>query len=368
MKLARFIVDSHIHAQRFSMSEAFKAKVGRRIKAGKVVSYNDLAEEIETAEPYANTERLRFDMECYGVDMCILLPAFGMTNELNLAIVDANPGRFAAVCAATETARKATAGEQEWSAEAAAAEIDALLATGKFAGIGEGLPANRERRSRSIGQPERLEEMRPVMEVARKHKSVVRIHSGVVMGYPLSHHFWPETLHPLWLLDIAEEYPDVPILLDHGGVQGWWTTRFVEEAMLVAAANDNVYLATGLWWPELYETALSDSNIGADKLLWGCDWGASIPFHTRSKGSPSVYAVQKRGENPPAHQVDVWGWSLRQLLRLDIDQDDLNLILGGNAARLFGLPLPHSRLFRPVRSELVPQPGERATAWVGEAP
>jgi hypothetical protein len=29
-----------------------------------------------------------------------------------------------------------------------------------------------------------------------------------------------------------------------------------------------------------------------------------------------------------------------------VAQDDLNLILGGNAARLFRLPLPHTRLFR----------------------
>jgi hypothetical protein len=29
-------------------------------------------------------------------------------------------------------------------------------------------------------------------------------------------------------------------------------------------------------------------------------------------------------------------------------QDDLNLILGGNAARLYQLPVPHKRLFRPA--------------------
>jgi hypothetical protein len=53
--------------------------------------------------------------------------------------------------------------------------------------------------------------------------------------------------------------------------------------------------------------------------------------------------------------VDVWGWSLRQLNNLDIVQDDLNLILGGNAARLYKLTVPHNRLFRPVGQELNPQ-------------
>ncbi|MDP6258332.1 MAG: hypothetical protein QGH63_04505, partial [Rhodospirillales bacterium] len=55
------------------------------------------------------------------------------------------------------------------------------------------------------------------------------------------------------------------------------------------------------------------------------------------------------------HQVDVWGWSLKQLLKLECTQDDLNLVLGGTAARIYKLTVPHSRLFRPVGKELNPQ-------------
>jgi hypothetical protein len=49
-------------------------------------------------------------------------------------------------------------------------------------------------------------------------------------------------------------------------------------------------------------------------------------------------------------QPDIWGWSLRELGRLNIPQDDLNLILGGNAAWLYkvDLPLPYDRLFKKV--------------------
>jgi hypothetical protein len=32
---------------------------------------------------YDNSARLLYDMECYGVDMCIISPAFGMTDEIN---------------------------------------------------------------------------------------------------------------------------------------------------------------------------------------------------------------------------------------------------------------------------------------------
>jgi predicted TIM-barrel fold metal-dependent hydrolase len=53
-----------------------------------------------------------------------------------------------------------------------------------------------------------------------------------------------------------------------------------------------------------------------------------------------------RGEGIPHYQVDYWGWSLRELTSVRIAQDDMNLILGGNAARVFGLDVPHTRMFK----------------------
>jgi predicted TIM-barrel fold metal-dependent hydrolase len=55
---------------------------------------------------------------------------------------------------------------------------------------------------------------------------------------------------------------------------------------------------------------------------------------------------QSRKDGVPAHMPDIQGWSLRQLDKLDIPQDDLNLILGGNAVRLFKLKVPHTRMFK----------------------
>jgi len=356
MRLGRFIVDAHVHAQRFAAGAELKKLQGDSKRA----RYTDLARVMRALEPYDNSPRLLYDMGRYGVDMCVLLPAFGMTNELNLELVEKHPDRFVAVCSAMKTQKKAVRGEAAWTAEAAAAEIDELLSTGKFVGIGEGMPADASRR-KTISQTERLDQIRPVMEVARKHKTVAHVHTGVIMGYPLTFHYWPETLNPLWATDIAAEYPEVPIVLNHGGIQGWWSERFYQDALAVAAAHDNVYLETGLWWADLYSKPLLDPNIGAEKLLWGCDWGASIPFHAQYGNQPPAYAVQLRKQPPPRHQVDVWGWSLRQLLRLDITQDDMNLILGGNAARLYKLKVPHKRLFRPVGDEPDPPTEERAT-------
>lgn len=354
MKLGRFVVDTHVHGQRFATGQQAGAK--ERAKLRPPVRYNDVADAIGKAVPYENSERLIFDMETYGVDMCVLLPAFGMTNEINMEMVRKYPDRFVAVCQPTEAIGQAYR-TGEWDANAAAQELDALLATGDFVGIGEGCPANHGRRT-TISQTERLDEMRLFFDVARKHNTVMQIHSGIVMGYPLTHHFWPESLYPIWMLDLAQEYPDVTMVLNHGGVQGSDHERFFDEALIVAGSNDNVYLETGLWWTALYERALRDPNIGAEKLMWGTDWGASIDFHDQIGAVPGSYGVQLRKKLPVSHQPDYWGWSMRQMQRLDISQDDLNLILGGNAARIYGLEVPHSRLFRDVGRYLHPQPGQ----------
>jgi len=55
--------------------------------------------------------------------------------------------------------------------------------------------------------------------------------------------------------------------------------------------------------------------------------------------------VQLRGEGIPHYQGDYWGWSLREITSVRASQDDLNLILGGNAARIFDLDVPHTRMF-----------------------
>jgi hypothetical protein len=67
---------------------------------------------------------------------------------------------------------------------------------------------------------------------------------------------------------------------------------------------------------------------------------------------PPSYAVQLRGEGIPHYQVDYWGWSLRELTSVRMAQDDMNLILGGNAARVLHLDVPHTRLFKPPSEQV----------------
>jgi hypothetical protein len=107
---------------------------------GSKLRYRDLCEIMPQVKAYDNSERLLYDMNCYGVDMCILMASYGMTNEQNLALVEKYPDRFAALCISKATYDTAERGEIEWTMEEACKELDALLSTGKYVGIGEGFP------------------------------------------------------------------------------------------------------------------------------------------------------------------------------------------------------------------------------------
>ncbi len=341
-----FTVDTHVHGQR----HAFKFK-----EKGLKPDYATLAAGMSTAEVYDNSDRMLYHMDRYQVDVCVLLPAFAMTNEINLEIVKKHPDRFVAMCSAMETHHKSERGEAEWTLEAAAKEVEQLLETGMFVGIGEGTPVSRHPNRKELSWEERFDQICVFMELARKYKVVAEFHTGFPSGYGgsknsarIQGHYQIDRANPLLCHQVANAYPDVPIIMCHAGIEGsGYYTRYYEDCLNVAASHHNVYLETGMWWAELYEKALKDPSIGAERLVWGTDWGASSTPQMWMPGcQPESFCSQNINLGPPSHQVDIWGWSLRELGKLNIPQDDLNLILGGNAVRLMGIKTPCSRLFR----------------------
>lgn len=351
MKAGRFIVDTHVHVQRFAAGPSLKESGVLATTGG--AQWEALGEALLDLVPYDNSARLLADMECYDVDACVLLPAFGMNNDINAELVERHPDRFVALCYPVEQQKRIDDGEEEWTIEGVCRELERLLATGRFVGVGEGIPYMPHPPSARevVGDETAIRNCLEIMEVVRRHRVCVKVHTGWGMGYPTSYSTskgrrGPLNFHPLLVHDLASAFPDVPIVFDHGGVQGWWWEQLQEECLHVAAAHDNVYLETGLWWRELYDKALADPNVGPEKLLWGTDWGASLPYHSQPGREPPNYPLQIRRDGVPHQQVDFWGWSLREVASLRIPQDDLNLILGGNAVRVYGLEAPHRRMLR----------------------
>ena len=77
----RFLIDTHVHAQRHAV------KLRER---GIKPTFDTLATEMRWGSNvvlYDNTPRLLYDMDRYGVDMCVIMPGMGMSDELNLVIV-----------------------------------------------------------------------------------------------------------------------------------------------------------------------------------------------------------------------------------------------------------------------------------------
>jgi len=355
MKLGRFVVETHCHAQRHAV----------RMQASEADSdYSSLPDMMKTAVPadeaedddavvvYDNSDRVRFDMETYGVDMCVLLPAFGMTNAIHEQIMAENPGKFVAAAAPVQTKKKALRGEEEWSWDAACEELDHWLSKDGFVMTGEGIRRD-PTRTEPIPWDERKDDIRKVFDVAARHDVPVRWHTGYVSGYATGLGIFdnfPDWSDPTLASQMKAEYPEVPIVFDHGGMQATWREHHVDQCCQVAASFDDVYLEIGLYWKDLLKKPMNDPNIGVDQLLWGTDWGASMPEISQPNEDPPFYWDQVADRGLPAHQVDFWGPSLRQLRKFamdrDLPQEDLNLILGGNAVRLFDIEVEDDRMFR----------------------
>lgn len=110
--------------------------------------------------------------------------------------------------------------------------------------------------------------------------------------------------NPMDVDDVAVDFPDLTILLAHGGRPLW-----MNEAFFIVRRHPNVYLElSGIpparlleWFPRL-ETI-------ADRVIWGSDWP-----------SPGVESMRKNVE---------------QFLALPISDEAKQKILYDNAARLF---------------------------------
>ena len=354
MKLGRFIVDTHVHGQRHAVRfqhRSDEADYGNLARLMRTAVPADEADEDDAVIVYGNGDRIRYDMDTYGVDMCVLLPAFGMTNEIHREMVREHPDRFVAFASPVQTDKRAVRGEEPWTIDAACEELDELLEEDEFLGIGEAAPTD-PTREEAIEWSDRRDELRQAFEVAADHDVPISWHTGHVSGYSgggTNIKLYPDWKDPSLAGELAAEFPEVPIILNHGGMQGHWREHTVDAACEVAATHDNVHLEIGLYWKELLKKPLNDPNIAIDQLLWGTDWGASIVEHSQPNEYPPMYWDQISDRGLPAHQVDYWGSSHRQLLKYalenDLPQDDLNLIMGGNAVRLLDLEVPETRLF-----------------------
>ncbi len=142
---------------------------------------------------------------------------------------------------------------------------------------------------------------KPVWEFSSERKVPVLIHTWNSLRYVDA---LLDYCLPSLFAKIAEEYPDAIILLGHSGGE----YDGVLDAIKVAKEYPNVYLdtASSRLYPEVIEMMVDE--VGAERVLYGSD----VPFLT------------------PVTQVG-------KIVYADIKESEKEMILGLNAAKLFGI-------------------------------
>jgi predicted TIM-barrel fold metal-dependent hydrolase len=340
MKIGRWVVDCHIHC-------------GKKDETAKTTNVEGVYREVDSVD---NSGQALFDMDAYGVDMGILLPSFVGTHSNEYAdICKKNPSRFRTCAVETELRLAANKGLKKWTIEEAIKELEEYFENDDmFVGVGEFSPGSmgvvRERPTIH----ERYKEWCQIAEFC--------IHYDVPC---YTHEYTSYCIEPhLQLIAaVCTKYPAFKVIVSHGGGS---RALDIDKACQLARNFENIYLETGYWRAEYYEYALADPDLGASKLLWGGgDTGSHIWYPLLNKGARltepnSVYNNRNNwiwaNSKATDYQPDFLGWATHQVTRLkDLNlctQDEINLIVGGNAARLYKLPVPENCTFAANRPDL----------------
>jgi uncharacterized protein len=128
--------------------------------------------------------------------------------------------------------------------------------------------------------------------------------TGVGSGMPGGNGMRLKYSNPMYIDDVAVDFPDMPIILAHPSFP--WQ----EEALAVAQHKPNVYIDLSGWSPKYFPPILVKyaNSVLKHKVLFGSDW--------------------------PVISPDRW---LNDFEKLDIKPDVRPLILKENAKRLLGL-------------------------------
>ena len=146
----------------------------------------------------------------------------------------------------------------------------------------------------------------PLYSLAEELKVPLMVHTGssVFRGAKLKYG------DPLYLDEVAVDFPGLKIILVHSG-RGFWYDR----AFLLTRLHDNVYMEVAGLPPQKLLEYFPELERITDKVIFGSDW----PGITDLKGN------------------------IESIRQLPLSAEAIKNILGGNAVRLLGLPTVNYR-------------------------
>jgi len=142
----------------------------------------------------------------------------------------------------------------------------------------------------------------PIYAVAEELGVPVMVHTGssVFKGARLKYG------DPLYLDDVAVDFPALKLVMVHSGRGLWYNTAF-----FLARLHENVYLEVAGLPPQKLLDYFPELERNADKIIFGSDW-------------PGVVSIKAN--------IDI-------INSLPIKAETKEKILGGNAARLLSIPV-----------------------------
>jgi predicted TIM-barrel fold metal-dependent hydrolase len=260
------------------------------------------------AHVHLNDERMQLAlMDEYGIGRAVIFWGRLSDNEAIAQAAARHPERFVAF-ASVSPERGAYRIQWERDDPALVAQLEALMATGRYRGIGEISVVHAAAAGFAATDFSPLSPtMRGILEVARRHRVPVMVHCEVErMGE---------------LARLLEAFPDVAVIWAHGG----YTALDDARRMLVRHAN-LFYELSARTWPRHPRspdyTIVAEGRIAPEwlaliesmprRFLVGTDASHHVEANERMKVE-SVKAL--REQLSPAARREVGGDALRRLLR-----------------------------------------------------
>lgn len=166
-------------------------------------------------------------------------------------------------------------------------------------------------------------------EICEAHGLPVSFHTGEAL--PITS---PRFANPLFLHDVQIAFPRLIIWVGHSGARLWW-----DEAVSVVASGVNSYLDLSVWiWDDTTEEekatflkrlAQARDRVGAHRLLFSSDHVSG----SRVRGRAFLLKIVQWFKDLP-EQAKRYG--------ITFTEEEMSLILGGNAARCLGLSAEQS--------------------------
>jgi predicted TIM-barrel fold metal-dependent hydrolase len=300
------IIDVHCHIWEKNMAAGDMGEMLRSINAH--YGYRDPENIFD-----GSSERILADMDEAGIDKSVLLAldvefryraemAFTAYNDYVGGLIRKNPDRIIGF-----------AGIDPRRGKAAIVELERCVEGMGFRGV-KLWPVT--------GFYPDDEAFYPFYQRAEQLGAVILCHTG--SGPPPT---YLKFNRPVYLDKVAVDFPGIKIIVAHVG-HPW-----VEEALAVAYKNPNVYVDISAWQmafskvPVALSQCLAMAKVahgGVGKILFGSDWPLFTEVMSQKEWVETIRSLQ----HPPP----------LQLMGLpEITEEDKQMILGGNAAKVLGL-------------------------------